>query len=713
MADPGTCPVTETGVRNWDNPRQTRRSLISAHEQGRGSAIRCGPRHALIPSVSDFEMTLRFLNSWTTAALAASLLAGSGAPALAQPAWRSGAPIPVGTADGSGPLTAGLTSFPAGFAHVTGAAEPDLFAAAGRFSFPLGLFLYPARGRTAEGVPVFGERWTLDYPEKADQPPICTIVERDGAVHGFFLHGMEIIDTRFDRDRRAFVEQSRIPVPGLPHSPQAIAALPASGGGWRFVLSVPDGRGYAPPGAGSRSSEYVPFDGSGIWRGGIGRFHLWGFEPGQPARQLSGEGEGILWNAGRLTAAGGVLVSGSWFGDLYSYAIEPGPEFRLGPRRHLAGEDGVALRNPLAGVYPLLYPGAGAGSMDVIAGGEGGLVCYRATGQTDSLGRPVFRQPVPVIEENASLFAGTLPVPTIVDWDGDGVLDIVAGNSEGRILFFRNEGSNRKPAMAPGVAIHAGGREIHVQPGYKGDIQGPGEARWGYISPNVFDWNGDGLPDIVASDSTSRHYVYLNRGTKRAPKLDPERTLYLDGLDLHGTWRVRPGLARVGDRVAYIALDEQDQFHLYWRLDDHNLSDGGKLRLEDGRAITSNFLFAGGKGRSKFEIADWDGDGLLDLLVATPKHHSVPEPVTGLPWALGAPGTSVLWLKNTGTNEAPKYRFPVVLEHKSARIHLGHHEIGASVGELGPGSGRNLIVSREDGRLFFFQGENLGPVRPR
>jgi len=72
------------------------------------------------------------------------------------------------------------------------------------------------------------------------------------------------------------------------------------------------------------------------------------------------------------------------------------------------------------------------------------------------------------------------------------------------------------PGNFPGNPYRAyTGLEIHIQPGYKGSVQGPDEARWGYIGPNVFDWNGDGIPDILASDATARHYVFLNRWNRQ------------------------------------------------------------------------------------------------------------------------------------------------------------------------------------------------------
>lgn len=658
---------------------------------------------------------LEGVSAWMAAA-ALFLSFGLHATAQQAPDWKSGEPIPVGAADRRGPLGVGLTSFPVGYAFVSGAKRPDLFAAAGRLSNPTGLFLYPWKAQGADGEPVFGERIQIAMPFESTSTPLCKVIEAHGAVWGFFLRGDRMIVSKLDWPKRAFVETQRIAFDGLPRDPSAVLPFPKPGGKWRFVLSVADGTGKAPPGPGGRDAKYVPYDGAGIWRGEIPRFDLWEFTPGAPPRQLSKPGEGVLSNPGTLATARlsdahePGLIGGSWFGNIYYFPNTASDGSALGPRHPAVDEDGILLRHPLAGTYPTAYPREGTNISDLIAGGEGALYFYRFTGRFTNEGSPVYKKPVPVLQSPARLFGGTLAVPTVVDWDGDGVLDIVAGNSEGRILFFRNRGANRKPAMLPGVPLSAGGREIHVQPGYKADIQGPGEARWGYISPNVFDWNGDGLPDILASDSTARHYVYLNEGSKRSPQLGHERMLYLDGLDLHGTWRVRPGVGKLDGKTAYVALDDDDEFHLYWRLDDFNLSDGGKLRMEDGAPIRSNFLPAGATGRSKIDLVDWDDDGVTDLLVGTPKHHSIPNPETGLPRALGLPGTMILFLKNVGTNAKPAFRFPVGLQHRGENIYLGHHEIGVSTGEIGPGSGRNVVVSREDGSLYFFQGEELQPA---
>lgn len=285
--------------------------------------------------------------------------------------------------------------------------------------------------------------------------------------------------------------------------------------------------------------------------------------------------------------------------------------------------------------------------------------------------------------------------------------DIVSGNSEGKVLFFKNIGTNEEPAFANGVPIQAAGHDIHVQGGYSDSVQGPGEARWGYTSPAVFDWNGDGLLDILMGDITGHYTVYLNRGTPGNPALDAARPLYLDGLDLHGTWRAKPAAARIGDRVAYIALDGDDELHLYWRLDNYNVTDGGKLLLDTGQTIRANFLAAGGTGRLKINYVDWDLDGQLDLVLGTPRHGSVPDPEFGLPQALGLPGAAVLFLKNVGTNEEPVFQFPKLMAFRGQPIFLGQHAAGPTVADFGSPNGPDLIVGDQEGRLMFYRREDV------
>ena len=97
-----------------------------------------------------------------------------------------------------------------------------------------------------------------------------------------------------------------------------------------------------------------------------------------------------------------------------------------------------------------------------------------------------------VLENNAVLVTGQTPTVSYADWDQDGLADIIAGSSEGRVFLSRQAPSLNGNAMfhRP-VPIHHNdsglvdkdnsiSSEILVQGGYSMDIQGPRESRWGY-----------------------------------------------------------------------------------------------------------------------------------------------------------------------------------------------------------------------------------------
>jgi hypothetical protein len=63
------------------------------------------------------------------------------------------------------------------------------------------------------------------------------------------------------------------------------------------------------------------------------------------------------------------------------------------------------------------------------------------------------------------LKSGVLSRPVAVDWNGDGKLDIVAGNSAGYLQFFENVGTAAAPAFADRGYLRAAGEVIRVTAG--------------------------------------------------------------------------------------------------------------------------------------------------------------------------------------------------------------------------------------------------------
>jgi hypothetical protein len=631
---------------------------------------------------------------------------------------RSGQPIAVGTEGQVGPLALGLDQVPLGAARVYQSTQPDLFVYTGRAP-QTGLFLYKWIGTGPSGEPIFGERERITVEGITDGNG-SIIQTADGVIHGVWLTAKQLVFTTYNHARKRFEEQSRVSISTLPGSGSRLGVTANPDGSFDVFIELGPGGWYGS--SDRQSASYRPYDGAGIWNGKLVYSMIFAVKVTNPADRYANpqlvvpQSQGALYGYNGLTTVNlgegheRELIGGTRFGQFLYYGSIEQDSLKASQRRLVTGSNGIALRHPIINASPIAYPNPVTGHSDLIVGGEGALYYYAFTDTFTPQGAPIYREPLAVLETATTLYGGTLPMPHLADWNGDGTLDIIAGNSEGRVLFFANIGSNEDPKFLPGVAIKAGGRDIHIQAGYRGSIQGPQEARWGYTSPTVIDWNDDGLLDILLGDITGGVTVFINRGTPDKPDLDVGQPLYLDGLEFWGMWRCKPGVTKLGNRMAMVMLDSDADFHLYWQVDAYNITDGGKLRLSDGSVIGGNYREAGLKGRLKFNWADWDGDGKQDLIVGTARHGSVPNKQKGLPQAKGTPGSAILFLRNVGTDTAPVFEFPYMLGVNGRALHFGGHEVGVTVGNIGEG-GLNLIVGEENGRFIFYKHEDLELVR--
>lgn len=640
----------------------------------------------------------------------------------AEPHLPAGAKaLPSAAPNGRGPLAlVNLNHHVLGHARVFGGKQPDLFVAG--YGGPQAVHLFKWVDTDADGAPVFAEPMVL----KSDFKDKGSVFQRhDGSIIGLWITKEHLVTTVFDREKLEFRETNREKLPKALKSPSSLGVLPNDEG---FDLAFEMSNGGKGAEGSPNTEEWRPFNSSGIAMGELRYRYLVGWSAKGEVKQITKAKQEVFFSMHGITCIDlgqghkRDLITGSRQGNLVFYRNTAASGFELETKRLVAGEDGNALRHPSINPSVAAYPGG------LIACGEGSLYFYRFTGKWAKTGAPVFAEPVSVLQERADLYAGTLPSPTTVDWNGDGVLDILAGNSEGFVLFFENIGSNDEPQFLPATRVQAGGRAIQVQAGYSGSLQGLQEARWGYLSPNVIDWNGDALPDIITGDITGDYLIYLNRGTKTEPKLDVAHPLYCDGIDLHGMWRCRPAVAKIGERIALAIVDGDDHFHLYWRIDDFNVEDGGKLKLDDGKLIGTSGGVGGMSGRCKLDFFDWNQDGHLDFVIGTGRVVSIPDRETGYPMAAlgqnpvvsGLLGNLVdkalpvkakktigtpLVMLNRGNNTFTR---PFVFREEEGLVIQpgGAHETGA-VGTMLGKHGPNLLICNEAGRMFLLPGKAL------
>jgi hypothetical protein len=639
----------------------------------------------------------------------------------------SGEPLRVTQNGGVGYLASpeAYTTVPLGAASVSGGARPDLFTTANN-GVTKSAYLYRYLRDEEDGRPVFAPPVPVKHPLGPGGLPTGRIyAAKDGTVYGLFIDGKSLTRCRFDPKANAFVEAGQIKLPTLPDAPGSLGILSGDDARLELAFTVEHG-GKAPEGD-RTSDDFSVFDGAGLYRGvwpyvGIYRATIAAdlSKVIEPPRLWSKDRREIRISAtitGAFDVAGqrGVIATAR-FGNMYFFP-DPGDATTLGERRMVTDEKGVVLRHPTTGGQSIPYPSRDGRSIDIITGGEGPLYYYRSTGKVDARGTPIFEQPTPVWQQDAELYAGSLAIPTLVDWNGDGAQDLIVGNSPGQVLFFKNFGSDAVPSFGLSERVRACGREIELQQGYW-SVQNITEARWGYACPTVFDWNGDGLPDLIVGSALQEHFVYLNVGTRTEPKLDQPIVLQNEGVTLTGGWRTRPGVTRIGDRIAYVMQDEEHQLARYWRIDNANVMPDGPMRLTTGAPINIAVPGegAGQKGRPTIELADWDGDGVADCFIGTAKRGGIPEPEFGLPWyrrnrkGPEALNMQLVYMRNAGTDAEPRYEYPQQLTFRGRDFYLGAHNNSAVVCKLGTveAGQPNLLIGIESGRICFYQHKDIG-----
>lgn len=333
----------------------------------------------------------------------------------------------------------------------------------------------------------------------------------------------------------------------------------------------------------------------------------------------------------------------------------------VGTRKEPKYAAGVALKNasgkPLEMELQMIVPVAidwdYDGDVDLVVGDEDGRVALvENTGILEEQ-LPVFKAPVYFQQKADTLKSGALATPVGFDWDNDGDYDIVSGNTAGYIEWFENlSGAGvEDPKWAKPVKIEAGGRVYRPMAGHNGSIQGPAEAKWGYTTLSIADWDCDDLPDILVNGIWGRIEWLKNTGTIESPRFAAAQSIevsWKDGAqkpewmwwspkpnELVSQWRTTPvAVDWTGDGLMdLVMLDHEGYLALFRRVRDasglrllgpervfdavnNSVTSSGHGVIEKGPGILRlNNGTAGRSGRRKIWVADWNGDGKLDLLV--------------------------------------------------------------------------------------------------
>jgi hypothetical protein len=250
--------------------------------------------------------------------------------------------------------------------------------------------------------------------------------------------------------------------------------------------------------------------------------------------------------------------------------------------------------------------------------------------------KPKYDKPVKLKAAGKIIDVYGMPTPNFADFDNDGDLDIICGEFVDKFTYFKNTGTRTKPVYAAGVRLENSDKPIAMY------LQ--------MITPVAFDWDKDGDVDLICGDEDGRVAFIENTGkfdNKMNPaflqpkyfqqkadevKIGALVTPFSTDFDNDGDEDLICGNT-AGNIIFLENLDGKAEPK--WAKPKLLCASGKPIRIQAGTKGSIQGPCESKWGYTTLSVADWDGDGLKDIII-----NNI--------WG------KIFWHKNIGSKNTPK-----------------------------------------------------------
>lgn len=375
----------------------------------------------------------------------------------------------------------------------------------------------------------------------------------------------------------------------------------------------------------------------------------------------------------------GLLITDNVYQNVSFYEHAPSAENKATFKRYARAQSVSAVMSLSDQAWPWVCDWDHDGDHDLLIGG--GYGWPRIVINEGTKDRPAYTEPQPILSQGKPIRLLRNEIlgepfhehnmgysyPVYVDWDDDGLEDLMLPNETNRIFWYKNEGSRTSPKFGPQQQLLVDGcedsKEIRALSARRAaDATYPNEAEQPFFwrtGAAFADWNGDGIMDLATLDGYTRRL-----------------TLFTQRRSITN----RPIL-------------KKEEF----------------MRLKDGRFINDSIVERSTHWTESFRPVDWDSDGLMDLVYSC----AGTEPVNG----------SIYLLRNVGDKAEPLFDAPRTFCCFGQPIKITDHGPSAWAGDM-DGDGKPDLLACVEWSVYPFYAHaalemterpkyELGPIQKR